>query len=71
MIDVLEGPPDIITIIEAPERQKVTEYIMDILDSVDSICENLRVLPVRESVEKKPGRNWQLIKREDKNLERR
>jgi hypothetical protein len=53
-IDVLEGPPSIIMIVEAPETLKAGEYFVDILDSVDGMTENLRVLPVRQSVGKVP-----------------
>ena len=53
-VDMLEGPPDIIMVIEATERQKAAQYLMNALDSVDGITENLRVLPVRKS----PGKNY-------------
>jgi len=53
-IDVLEGPPSIIMVVEAPGRLKAGEYLVDILDSVDGMTKNLRVLPVRQSVGKSP-----------------
>jgi len=46
-VDVLEGPPDLIAVIEASGRQKTAEYLMDIMGSVNGMTENLRVLPVR------------------------
>jgi hypothetical protein len=50
-VDTLEGPPDLITVIEAPARQKAAEYLMGVLDLVDGVVEDIRVLPVQESVE--------------------
>lgn len=52
-VDVLEGPPDLLTVIKAPQRQKAAEYLMGLLDSVDGIIENLRVLPVQEATAKR------------------
>jgi hypothetical protein len=57
VVDVLEGPPDIIMAIEAAERQKAAQYLMNALNSVDGMTENLRVLPVRKSPGKKYRRN--------------
>jgi hypothetical protein len=57
LVEVLEGPPDLLMVIKAAERQKAAEYLMHILDSVDGMLENLRVLPVRKSTEKKPYRD--------------
>jgi hypothetical protein len=51
--DMLEGPPDLIIVVEAPERQKAAEYLMRILDVVDNVFEDILVLPVRESVGEK------------------
>ena len=47
-VDVLEGPPDLLTVIEAPQRQKAAEYLLGLLDSVDGMIANLRVMPVQE-----------------------
>lgn len=58
-IDMLEGPPDIIMIIEAPNRKKAAEYLTSILDSVDGMIENLHVLPVRKYSIKKSCREWE------------
>jgi len=51
--DMLEGPPDLIIVIEAPERQKAAEYLMRILDVVGNVFEDMLVLPVREPVGEK------------------
>jgi hypothetical protein len=44
-------------VIEAPERLKAGEYLVDVLDSVDGMIENLRVLPVDQSVAKSPAKS--------------
>jgi hypothetical protein len=46
-VDVLEGPPDLLMVIEAPERQRAAEYLMDVLDSVGGMTEDLRVMPAQ------------------------
>lgn len=38
---MLDGPPTIIMVIEAPERLKAGDYLVDILDSVEGMTENL------------------------------
>jgi hypothetical protein len=57
IVDVLEGPPDIIMTIEATERQEAAQYLMNALASVDDMTENLRVLPVHRSAGKKSHRD--------------
>ena len=47
-MDVLEEPPDLLTVIEAPQRQKATENLIGLLDSVDGMIDNLHVMPVQE-----------------------
>jgi len=56
-IDLLDGAPSIIMVIEAPERLKAGEYLVDVLDSVDGMIENLRVLPVDQSLAKSPAKS--------------
>jgi hypothetical protein len=53
VVDILEGPPDLVIVIEAPARQEAVEYLMGILNAVDGVIEDVRVLPVCESLEKK------------------
>ena len=52
-VDVLEGPPDLLTVIEAPQRQKAAEYLMGLLDSVDGMIDSLRVMLVKEPTAKR------------------
>jgi len=56
-LDVLDGPPSIMMVIEAPEKLKAGEYLVDILDSVECMTENLRVLPVDKSIVKSTVKN--------------
>lgn len=51
-VDVLDGARSIMMVIEAPERLKAGEYLVDVLDSVEAMTEDLRVLPVRNSVQR-------------------
>jgi hypothetical protein len=52
-VDVLEGPPDMLVVIEALRRRKAADYLMGLLDSVDGMIENLRVLPVQKGTAKR------------------
>ena len=54
--DVLEGPPDIHVAIQAPDRKKAAVSLMRLLDAVDGITEDIRVLPVRSAVPKELSR---------------
>jgi hypothetical protein len=45
-IDVLEGPPDLMVVIEGRTRQRAANNMMDILNSIDNITENFTMLPV-------------------------
>lgn len=67
VVDWLEGPPDLLMVIEVAGRQKAAECLMDILDSIDGMTENLRVLPVRKSTEKKPDRDCIAGKNKERN----
>ena len=44
--DMLEGPPDIILVIKAPDRQKLAERTNKAMASVESMIEDIRLLPV-------------------------
>jgi hypothetical protein len=44
LADRLEGQPDIITIVEAPNRDLLAETTMLVISSVDSITENINIL---------------------------
>jgi len=46
MADPLEGPPDVIVVVEASERQKLADLTINALSSVESMIENVRLLPI-------------------------
>jgi hypothetical protein len=46
MADPLEGPPDVIVVFEAPERQKLADFTVQALSSVETMIENVRLLPI-------------------------
>jgi len=46
--DALEGPPDVIMVIEASEREKLAELTMEALESVESMTEKVNLLPVQD-----------------------
>jgi hypothetical protein len=56
-VDMLEGPPDLLTVIEAPARQKAAEYLMGVMNMLDGVLDDIRVLPVCEPSKKKTSRN--------------
>ena len=46
IIDVVEGPPDVILMIEASNRQKLAERTIETMASVECWTENVKLLPV-------------------------
>ena len=49
LADWLEGRPDIIAMIEAPNRQRLAEAIMPVLRCIDGITEYLHLLVTRDN----------------------
>ncbi len=47
--DPLEGHPDVIVTVEAPDRQRLAESIMSVIACVDGITEDLQLLVTREN----------------------
>jgi len=47
--DRLEGYPNIITVVEAEDRQSLAEAIMPVLGCIDGITEYLRLLVTRDT----------------------
>ena len=45
-IDLLEGPPDVVLTVEAPNRQKLAEFTVEALTLVESMTEETQLLPV-------------------------
>lgn len=50
MVDALESPPDVIIVMEAPERQQLAKQTMQALASVETITEGVCLLPAREEI---------------------
>lgn len=46
MSDPLEGPPDVILVVEASERQELADLTVNALSSVENMIENVRLLPI-------------------------
>lgn len=47
MLDVLEGPPDILVMVESHNRQKLAELTVNALVSVEDLTGNIQLLPGR------------------------
>jgi hypothetical protein len=47
MADVLEGPPDVMLVIEAPDRKRLAEFTTSVLAQVETITEKVDLLPVQ------------------------
>jgi hypothetical protein len=54
MVDVLEGLPNVIMVLQARSRQQLAEFTNQALSSVESLTEDVQVLPVRNSSDTKP-----------------
>ncbi len=48
-VDWLEGRPDIIAMVEAPNRQRLAEAMMPVIGCVDGITEDLHLLVTRDN----------------------
>ncbi len=48
--DPLEGHPNVLVIMEAPDRQRLVELMMPVLGSVDRITEDLHLMVTRENI---------------------
>ncbi len=46
MVDSVEGPPDIVMVVEAHQRRRLAELTVEALSSIESVTENLQLLPV-------------------------
>jgi hypothetical protein len=48
-VDLVEGPPDIVLVIEATDRQQLASVLMNALSSVQDVTEGLELFPTRTS----------------------
>ena len=49
MVDLIEGPSDIIVTIEASERKQLAQYLMPTIAAVDSVTEDLHLLVTHDT----------------------
>ena len=49
LADWLEGSPDVIAMVEAPDRQGLAEAIMPVIGCIDGITEDLHLLVTRDN----------------------
>lgn len=47
-VDMLEGSPNVITMVEAHDRQRLAKLTVAALASVENVTEDLKLLPVRD-----------------------
>ena len=48
MADTVDGPPDVVIVMEAPNRQLLAKQVMQALASVETTTEDVCLLPARE-----------------------
>ncbi len=48
-VDSVEGPSDIVMVIEAPDRRELASVLMNALTSVQDTIEDMELLPIRVS----------------------
>lgn len=51
MADVLESMPNVIMVVEAPDRQTLAKHTIQALETVESITERLQLLPAQDGLE--------------------
>jgi hypothetical protein len=49
--DPLQGPPDVMIVVEASNRQSVAELAIQALVSVETMTKGVRVLPTRDGLD--------------------
>ncbi len=45
-VDLLDGPPDVVLMLEARSRKKLVQFTLDALEIVEAMIEGTHVLPV-------------------------
>jgi DNA-binding Lrp family transcriptional regulator len=49
--DILDGRPDIIVLVEAADRLKLAQFMMPVLDSIDRVTNDMRLMVTRETLD--------------------
>ena len=47
-VDLLEGPPNLLMVVEAPDRDRLARLTMKVIASIETEVEDMQVLPVRD-----------------------
>jgi hypothetical protein len=50
IVDMLEGHPDVMVMVEAPDRQRLAESVMPVITSVEGITEDMHMLVTRNGM---------------------
>jgi len=48
LVNLLEGPPDVIMVVEAPDRHKLAEVTIQALASVETVTDGLCLMPAQD-----------------------
>jgi hypothetical protein len=49
-VDIVEGPPDVVAVLEASERLKLAETTMHVLEAVETLVDCVSLLPVQDDI---------------------
>ncbi len=44
IVDLIEGNPNVIALLEAPDRQRLAETLMQVISSVENVIQDLQLL---------------------------
>ena len=47
-VDLVEGKPDVIAVMEGADRQELAQLLMQVISSVETATEDVRILPARD-----------------------
>ncbi len=47
-VDLVEGKPDVIAVMEAGDRQELAQLLMQVISCVENTTEDARILPTRD-----------------------
>ena len=52
IVDRIEGNPNVIVLLEAPDRQRLAETLMQVISSVENVFEDMKLLLVCNETER-------------------
>jgi hypothetical protein len=50
VVDIVEGPPDVVAVLEASGRLKLAETTAQVLESVETLVNCVSLLPVQDDI---------------------